>query len=580
MDWQRLATRLAAGQMPAVERHALRDKLHAGPWLWPRADSMAVEACASLAGRPRPALPIAVLLASFGAARADLWLFPVAEHTPLATAVLAPNARRALDDALKAMARTLPIPRAVAAQHAFAAAVAGHLVSHAASGSAGAAPDAISGHSFGLAFGIVAAAVATQTAPRADILAIGELTEAGEVVAAEVDAKVELVARSTQTIVRLLVAKGQEVRVRQLLVAADRPDIEVLGVGSLAEALQAAFHGRLADDQLAAERDPIRRARALRRLWHQVRGGRQFVKDWSLVADMLERTSAAWCELPADAAAELEFLTTIAARHAGRLVRQLPNPDRLRHLPDVYRADVLANWIQNAADGADLDDAVLREVVERTRGTVNRGSAKLAGALGRYLQVQAGREREALQLMARAVEFWWREQDLENLSFPLSAALRLAGAVGDREAFDRLRVFADEVIEDQLVADPSYLQLALGTGLALLGDWLAADAALEQAARATHHVRPSALRWRIRCARKLGMDCATLEAESRAVAPKTGAWFVILADLDRAMDAGESGERQLAALLAHQQPPQGLQAVCAGVAQAQLAARVGRFFPY
>ncbi|MBM4343939.1 MAG: hypothetical protein FJ100_11275 [Deltaproteobacteria bacterium] len=580
MDWPRIAIRLANGTLPPVELKALRSKLRAGPWLWPLPTAPELAQCQDIAQTAEVSPNASVLLASFGANRCDLWVFPAPVGAALATATLAPNARRALRDALTAVARTVPTPAAIAVQHAFKDVLAGHLASHGAAGSAGVAPDSLSGHSFGLAFAIAATACATRVHPRPDTLAIAELTDSGEVIGAALEGKLDLLARTTRRIVRVLVARDSEVQARQLLDAAGRPDIAVLGVTSLPIALAEAFDGDVVRDQLAAEHDPVRRARILRRFWHLVRTGRHVVQDWAQVADLLERTRSAWTNLPDGEAAELEFLHSIAGRHAGRAIRQLPSPQRLEHLPDSYRADVLANWIQNASDGGAIDAAIVAEAAALTHGAMNRDGAKLAGALGRYRQLRFGEEPQALELLQRATSLWWREQDFDNLSLPLSAALRLAGALRDRTAFEGLASLAREVIEDQLVADPSYLQLALGTGLALLGEWPLADAALETPSHGTGHVGASALRWRMRCARSLGRPTDALQRALVGLPPAVGTWFVALAELDCALVEGRDPGPALRGVLACQPALQGLAAVCAGVAVDAQAERVARFFPY
>lgn len=239
----------------------------------------------------------------------------------------------------------------------------------------------------------------------------------------------------------------------------------------------------------------------------------------------------------------------IARRHDG-----LPDPEMptLRAIFEACvpgtQAQYLAHFVQHATDdkGAVIDDETLREVrrytaeVEQTERPTWPASIRLYGAWARNHQATWRREAlaEGLRMSLVACEAWRRHSVEAEISYPLSEAYRLSGALGDTDAFARCeRIRSRWEARVRPVDSAHYVPLARARAQVLLAEDAGtpardAEATLNMLARdgdASPYLRACAHRWLRRASRG---DHATIPDDPEQAA---------LARLDDAL-AGRGGD--------------------------------------
>lgn len=567
-----------------------RAVLQAGPWCWP---SPGIDLGHLNLGVERPPTTQAVAVLTTGRERADMWRFGKGAGTQspsigrLGTATLLGSAVAALSDAADAVATTVPMLHAPTLGRAEAQTRLVHLDSW--SGKGGGVPEeSVGGHSFGLGFGLALAAQAMGVDFPSDFVATAGLSRDGKTYPVELGFKLDLLVTLPRR-PRLLVAKSQEEQAKVRLAELGYADWPVTGVNSLDEALALEWvfgpqYGELAVTQAT---DAAGRQRLVRRLRHIFRTGITRLRGWHALGDCAGAALHHWHQdLNQGEQAELQYLQAVAYRHAGQTdVPQLPALENLAHLLAQAECDVLADYVQDAGDFRDY--ATQHERLSATEALAAQvgwsdGTARLVGARGRLLQLHRGRELQALAELARAANYWWDSVQFGQISRPLSAVLRLAGAIGASAELALWQARAHELIDGShlTIGDEAFVRLALGTGLALTGQWPAAAPHLTAVSDRDDHLGASALRW-LACGQQLGEVAPTGDdwrlrldqnPSSEAV------WFQLLANLDQALAEGSDGQRELAALKSAE--IQGFEALTHETLAADQPARVQRFFPY
>lgn len=141
----------------------------------------------------------------------------------------------------------------------------------------------------------------------------------------------------------------------------------------------------------------------------------------------------------------VRFARAVIDRHDNRPA-DMPEWAKIAEFCDVrVVANPLADLVQHHTDHGEelaheVEQLVVASVVDVLRADVPPGTIRLLGALGRY-ECRAWSEdvfRAALVKQLAACRAWTRQRGFQEVSFPLSEAYRLAGALGDVAAFEEV----------------------------------------------------------------------------------------------------------------------------------------------
>ena len=190
-------------------------------------------------------------------------------------------------------------------------------------------------------------------------------------------------------------------------------------------------------------------------------------------------------QLTGEQRARVRFAQAIVDRHDNRAANmpdwaELAQARALVHPLDASCIEQLAHAVQHHTDrGEGLPNEVSLLATRLVSG-VNRhdtacwpSSIKLLGALGRNASVDmtdAGRQ-AALEMQIHACEAWKRHRLFAEMTYPLSEGYRLAGALGDLAAFERveaLRTEWEESARARTDDNGTYVDLAAGRARTLL----------------------------------------------------------------------------------------------------------------
>lgn len=567
-----------------------RAVLQAGPWRWP---SPGTDLRHLELGVEHPPSTMAVAVLTTGRERADMWRFgrgtgpQPAAASRLNSATLNGSALAALSDAADAVALTVPMLHAATLGRTGALTNLAHLDSWSVKGG-GVPEESVGGHSFGLGFGLALAAQAIAVDFPSDFIATAGLSRDGKTYPVDLGFKLNLLVTLPRR-PRLLVDKSQEEVVRTRLAELGYPDWPVTGVKTLDEALALEWvfgpqYGELAVTQA---KDAAARQRLVRRLRHIFRTGITHLSGWHSLGKCAGAALQHWHrELNQGEQAELQYLQAVAYRHAGKAgVAGLPALSSLAHLPAHTLCDVHAHYLQDAGDLRDYatqQDRLAASEKIASHASWSEGAARLTGARGRLLQLYRGHEREALAEHSKAAEYWWDSVQFGEISRPLSALLRLAGAIGASSVLALWQARSAELLDASLLSagDEAFVRLALGTGLALTGQWGAAALHLTAVANREDHLGASALRWLARGQRLGELADAQEDWPGKLERSRSShaRWFQLLSELDQALDTGRDGQSELATLKSAE--VQGFEALTHETPAADQPARVQRFFPY
>lgn len=581
---------LRQGRTDPAARRRLRHVLAAGPWLWPPDGGPPFEAAcriADLAAPPNPEGRVPVV--TVREQTATLWYLDsprVPGHANLGAV-----ASRSWDQARAALPRSLPVLLSSLRPHQTPPSVV-RLASHIARSGWARLETVIEGPSLGLAFFLHLVARVSRVPVVADAVASASIDETGRLgPVTGLPLKIDAVARTAPRIRRFLVCAEQEAEARE----AAEGRLEVLAFKSAAEATEALYNeallARLIDCSPSEQR---RIGDTLLRLVLTERG----LTSWSPVRHAARRARRTW-HSSSDEGYLLQFVEAVAARHEeNRGELDVPPRAWLERLPRPVRSRVIAHVVQHAADtGSPQPEqalALARQAVPNPPHESFAPELAVHGAIGRLLAA-TGRPEEALSLQAELARAQFAGFSYDEVSRPLCEWLRLAAALGDRQAFDAALEFRQrlETVGAMGPGDDAFLALATSRGEVIL-DPRTSPRALHRLARLANspaipdHVRRSAARWRLRTTR-LADASAQEQADARAdldaacppdsAAPEVRV-FRELARLDEALALGDAATAQ--ATLAELQAisPALIANLTAHVPEDARPAHVALFYPY
>lgn len=541
-------------------------RANAGPW-FKQGSSHTTKACLILTCSD-----------SSPTARIDAWRWP---HEAGAARSLDPAAHQAVVRARQAATQLVPPLPGVAPLN-FAAQTSLQWIT---SNQVGQPTDLIRGPSLGLAVALATVAQQANLKLPGDFVAIADVDENGQCVQAEVNAKLALLDKIPGAVCRVLVAPGSTVDRAQLgaLECCEVPDVSaavtlLLGEDWRTQALQ--------------ELDLGRTARFF--LTQLSRSAGQLMASWVAVVQFASAAMTA-CPDDADRTRRIwRLIRVVAERHAGHSKATLRLSQVLYDWPaenDNQRSKFEAELLQDVTDygTADLPEVDSDWSIDRIK---LEGQAALAGATARYLAVTNCDTPDGALTCFAACRLWFEAQhQLKDSSYSLCGSLRLAAA-SRHPSLTALLALADEFLLYYPAPDDSlYVREAYVAALALSGH----DATegtrrlretLEMMGKQALHLRFGLLRHGQSLARQLRRADSEWELretlEREAPSSPIGPWFKTLADLDRALDAGNDSEaiEALKRLIALE--PQALWALIKDkdLNDLKTARSVARFYPY
>ena len=363
---------------------------------------------------------------------------------------------------------------------------------------------ALSGRSFGLAQALAFASYTLNAPLRRNVVALGTIEPDGRVgTVDEVPAKLAGIQEHAVCVDTLLVAHEQDLPETRLTVQR---------VGSVFDALKVALALDLAERVVTSCTEDGAHALADALFSLAVRDV-PHVLNWAALAQVAGRLET---ELPAGSLVrwKTQVARAIANRHEGGSDRFAT--DFFEELPAELRLEMLAQAVQAATDGCDVETEAIEERAEREARAFAgfSGANKIWGALGR-LRAAWHRHEEALEDLERATQGWSALLLVHEASYAMCERVRLLGALGRAQALRELlagdfeRVWSAPNTSNRSRA---FLALAAGRALLDVDDPEAARPWLAEEHWATAHVEQGRARQR----RRLGEDVA-LEGVNRVL---------------------------------------------------------------
>lgn len=569
-------------------RFNLREALRVGPWCWPREEDPALAHAQWATGCSQPPAPASrsVLAVTLNGRSGNLWMLGGPGSSPTHT-VFGPEASGAWENAICALPRSLPMLWASIRPHREKPAP-WYLGSHAPGLIA--VPEAtIDGPSVGLAFFLLLASRVLEADCPADVVASATLNASGSVGPVDgLETKIETIVDIAPRVRRLLVSADQASHASEIA----RGRLEVLGVKNAADAAQHLFPDLAG--RLVKVEGREKRHRMAMQFFRLVLSGRSEYLEWEAVWRAAGTALESWKDLPADDRRTLEFAAAVALRHhtnQGEL--PLPEPLWLASLTTPLRIEVVAHLVQHSADtGTPPAQGVLalaaRDLPIDSMRAFER-QLRLQGAVAR-LEAVRGDAAAALGKQRGAAKAHLANLDYADVSYPLCEWFRLAGALCDRSALDEAtELFEEAEALGAFCGDRSYVRLARARAEVQAGaatqDVLDDLCRLAADPRVSDHVRLSAARWAIHCARALGAPhtCAAAEEYLDGACSGGGSPNQVyghLRDLDAAIADGDGPRAcQLVEEIRRCQPGV-MSHLTKDRDPAELPQYVARFFPY
>jgi hypothetical protein len=481
------------------------DAVLASPWCWPVDPELSLLALQRRPAGPDPVMVGETCVVSVHGSGAVLWrLVPAVSGHPVDAATLVGSAAETADLAWLLAARDLPklgTFRPLETRRTWHARA---LAKHGDQGGS----RFLDGRSFGLALFLASASALLERALPGDLIALGELSLAGEVrPVGGLSLKLEALAAWVAGVTRVIVAPEQESEARSKLDALGS-GISVLGVKYLSDAAKIAFQG-LDDETFDGWQDEASASETLESLFRQVLDRRSMVLGWRSIASTAASLQRRFAH-DGEALERARFVESIARRHEGMGFAPLPWPSDgwLLTCPRPIRLRVVAHVLQSATDGFEPElvswaDRALA-LVEPDPMERHAGDLDLLGAVGRALAA-AGEHGRAVEVLRQAVDGWMSIQRPEASSFALSELLRVLGVLRRSDEIDAALstwVSRFEVDPSADVQSRAFVAFAAGRALILCDRWAEGlERITDGRARwdlAPPHLVRSRLRWQAR----------------------------------------------------------------------------------
>ena len=258
------------------------------------------------------------------------------------------------------------------------------------------------------------------------------------------------------------------------------------------------------------------------------------------------------------------------------------------------RITVLAHLVQHSADTGELPAkqtlALARRDLPRDAKHAFVPQLRLLGAVAR-LESFCGNPVRALERQRQLAECHLQNLGYEDVSLPLCEWFRMAGALADAPALGAAEALYEEAqaLGVFTAADLGYLALARARASVQAGEPKAEALGelrrLAEDATVADHVRRSAARWAVACARALGDGggVAAAQAVLASACPegdRDARAYASLASLDAALAAGDAEAAAAAVGMLRECQPGLLAHLTDEREPGDVAAHVARFFPY
>ena len=337
----------------------------------------------------------------------------------------------------------------------------------------------LSDQSFGLSFALGLASWMLDCALPSDLAASATINEFGQTGEVEkIKHKIAVLTRFAPQVRRLLIADNDE-HVKEARSEAANSGLRIIPVNSVKRALAEVFAdgnlpGALPDQMdlptlfvRQGDHDEQKRRRIVDSVFTLALGLRRSLVDWTPVRQTADLALERWEEQlsPADRD-RLKVASAVADRH-------MENKGRLDGVSEALLSELLlehqleyvSHVVQQSADTGypppeEAEQVALRFLEPGT--PLSGGHLKLKGALGRLYGV-IGRADEGLSLQIEAARQWFKDpRNWEQLSFPLDAAFRLAGALENRVVFDEADLIMRRALEAGKLGEHGRHYAALG----------------------------------------------------------------------------------------------------------------------
>lgn len=422
-------------------RHSLRPSnlatikrfLALGPWFWPpESESEAFATAATvIADGPPQIQPGQFPLVAYASQTGSIWkLDPYLQHSDQGVSEFLIDAQTCWQTAVSAVPRSVPVLWKGLTPLRSRPLLASFCIG-------GGKAAALGDRSFGLAFALaIISEIAGIPAP-SDITASATIDEFGNPgPVGGLAQKIDAITDYAPGIRRFFVHKGQLDEATE----AARDRLEIVGVTSLAEAISTVFP-ELLSALIDRAQSPQDRSLHIEEMFQLAIGRRDSMVEWKALKHAAESAGRAWQDLPDEQNRMLDFVIAISDRHDGNQgALEIPPLSWLQKFTQPFRTEILAHLVQQSTDTGNPEP---KEILEFAEPHLIRGPdafpvhLKLLGSLGRLLYV-LGDHQEALDHQIEAIEAWLARRRYDEVSYPLSFAFDVAGALGDQTAFQHL----------------------------------------------------------------------------------------------------------------------------------------------
>lgn len=564
---------------------AIAAALRFAPWCWPEEGTPEFGRATKIAGHPPDPCPGRVPLLAVERDQSSAYLLglDLAQENSSAPDLVAfdPTALETWDNASRVLPKAVPMLWSSVREQVRSLRPTAQLLHVEALRGAARLPHALGGPSFGLSFLLGLTSHLFGVPVPQDIAASACLRRDGSLAAVgALRTKLELIERAAPRLRRILVAEEQD----------DVPGngrLRIERVRNASEALERVFGDRLAEPISRAAGNAEQRAELADSFFRLVLSGGHITPQWRPVRRAAELLLGSWSGGDEDARWKVRFACAVAQRHEENRGDMPPvTRKRLRAFPRGVRARLLANVIQHTLDtGAPSVAEIEKLAHEFLPAKIALAWPQQLRAFGAWARLLAvtGRPREALKLQEELTERFTLELENETVTHQLSERFRLAGALGDRAAWQRALADHDRA-ESRGYLDPDardFVRLWRATAELRLGGRQSGIALLRELAEgsARDDLRWSALR-HLQAAGD-NPELKTLRQKAQG-GDRTAQVYAALIDLDAAVAAGHEPLKRSAldrlreaepGLLGHLE-----RAACAE--NTDVASYVARFYPY